>query len=137
MASIPQPFQSLCERDTQAEYAHLDDSTISVTNSCTTAQGMVSRLQGKAVVTDPESLAQFSVNFFAEPQPSDTPNYVVTYLDEDYSLAVVGNPDRSAGWVLSRTKTLSARQWEDAKSVLADRGYEFSHFQLTPHTVSH
>lgn len=65
------------------------------------------------------------VNFGGLPfQETDGPvNYRVTWLAEDYSLAIVGHPDRRSGFILSRTSSLSAEQWSAVHAVAQERGW--------------
>ena len=45
------------------------------------------------------------------------------YLDEDYQMAVVGEPDGRFGWILSRVKEPSSAQLDAAKAALVENGY--------------
>jgi apolipoprotein D and lipocalin family protein len=130
VAALPQPYSLQCANDTTAEYAVLDESTISVRNSCGTFFGP-SVIEGTAAVRSDASLR---VNFPDVPfQDTAGPtNYRVTYLADDYSLAVVGDPDRNSGFVLSRSPSLSAAQWSEVRSVVESRGWWSCSFLTVP-----
>jgi len=134
VAAVPQPFTVQCVRDTTAEYAVLDAQTISVRNSCTTPWGAPSGIEGTARVTDPVTRASLRVTFPGVPfqDPNGAPNYRVTHLADDYSLAVVGDPSRLSGFVLSRTPGLTPEQWTQVRGVVADRGWWPCAFLTTP-----
>lgn len=131
VAAIPQPYTLQCLRDTTAEYAVIDDSTISVKNSCSTLTGSRSEIEGTASV---RSQASLRVNFPGVPfqDPNGPTNYRITYLAEDYSLAIVGDPGRRSGFVLSRTPDLSEEQWRAVRSVVEERGYSSCTFFTVP-----
>lgn len=121
VAAIPQPYTLQCSHDTTADYEVVDEDTISVVNSCGTPFGP-SVITGKA---DVRSDASLKVTFGGVPFQTEggEPNYRVTYLEDDYSLAIVGSPNRLSGFVLSRTPDLSAEDWAKVRNVTEDRGW--------------
>ncbi|MFW9242923.1 lipocalin family protein [Corynebacterium striatum] len=100
-------------------------------NSCRTYLGGRSGIHGTASVRSDASLR---VNFSGIPfQNENGPvNYRVTYLAEDYSLTIIGNPDRLSGFVLSRTPYLTPEQWATVKSIVTNRGWWDCAFLTTP-----
>lgn len=130
VAAIPQPYSLQCSHDTTADYGVIDDSTISVTNSCGTPFGP-SVINGKASVRSDASL---KVTFGGVPFQTEggEPNYRVTYLEEDYSLAVIGSPNRMSGFVLSRTPDLSTADWSKVRNITEDRGWWSCAFVTVP-----
>lgn len=134
VAAIPQPFSLQCGSNTTADYGVIDANTISVKNSCTTWLNNTSSIDGKARIKDTQTNASLTVAFDGVPvQNLDGPvNYRVTYLASDYSLAIVGDPQRLSGFVLSRTPNLSSEEWELVKRTVTDRGYWDCTFFTTP-----
>lgn len=130
IAALPQPYSLQCASDTTAEYVALDESTISVRNSCGTFFGP-SVIEGTASVRSDASLR---VNFPGVPfqDPDGPTNYRITYLDDAYSLAIVGDPDRNSGFVLSRTPDLSAERWSEVRSIVESRGWWSCSFLTVP-----
>ncbi|WJZ03677.1 lipocalin family protein [Corynebacterium freiburgense] len=130
VAAIPQPYTLMCTHDTKAQYEKVDDTTISVVNSCGTPLEP-SRIDGQATV---RSQATLRVDFNGIPfQPQNKPdNYRVTHLAEDYSLSIVGSPNRNAGFVLSRTPSLSPEQWREVRGIVEQRGWWPCAFLTTP-----
>ena len=110
---------------TTAEYALTSPTTISVRNSCGSAISADSVIDGEATIRDTATNASLRVNFPGVPfqNPDGPVNYRITYLAEDYSLAVVGDPTRSSGFVLSRTPALTAEQWATVHRVVEQRGW--------------
>lgn len=130
VAAIPQPYSLQCSNDTTADYGVIDDSTISVINSCDTPFGP-SVINGKAQVRSDASL---KVTFGGVPFQTEggEPNYRVTHLEDDYSLAIVGSPNRLSGFVLSRTPDLSAEDWTKVRNITEDRGWWSCAFVTVP-----
>lgn len=134
VAAIPQIFQIQCARDSRATYTAVDASTIGVRNTCRTWLGFSSSVTGQAKVLDPTTNAQLRVSFNGIPNFGDTsqPNYVITYLSPDYSTAIVGDPARRSGFVLSRTPDLQGITWSQIRDIVTERGYDACRFRITP-----
>lgn len=133
VAALPQPYTLQCANNTKAEYGVIDENTISVRNTCGTLLGEKSVIDGTAKVRSDASLR---VNFPGVPfQNENGPtNYRVTYLADDYSLAIIGDPNRTSGFVLSRTPNLSAEKWQFVKNTLDNRGFWSCSFLTNPMT---
>lgn len=126
LAAVPQPFNLNCARDTRATYTLLDAQNVRVHNSCITWTGGTDEIVGNARVNDPVTRAQLHVSFPGVPTQDslDGPtNYVVTYLADDYSWALVGDPARSSGFVLSRSVSVTDEQWRQIRTIVESRGY--------------
>lgn len=134
VAAVPQPFTLQCARDTTAHYEVTAPTTLSVRNAWTTAGGAPSGIEGSAEVVDAATNASLRVTFPGVPfqSPDAPPNYRISYLADDYSLAVVGDPARTSGFVLSRTPSLTAEQWATVRSTVQDRGWWDCAFLTTP-----
>jgi apolipoprotein D and lipocalin family protein len=138
LASIPARFSAQCVKDTQANYTPLEDGTVKVINSCTIADGSTTSLEGRARVTGPDSNAQLQVTFVqVNGQFQFVPGgaYWVIGLDQqNYSWAVVGDPDRTNGFVLSRTPHLTGRQIASIVRTIVRNGYDPCKFTITATT---
>lgn len=134
VAAIPQPYTLQCTNDTRAEYAVTAPGTVSVRNSCGSAISSDSVIEGEAKVRDTDTNASLRVNFPMVPfQDENGPvNYRITYLADDYSLAIVGDPTRSSGFVLSREPALDPEQWSTVRDVIEDRGWWSCAFLTVP-----
>ncbi|WP_405138296.1 lipocalin family protein [Nocardia sp. NBC_01388] len=121
LAAIPQYFNLICARDTRADYAQDANGDVSVHNTCTTWTGARNEIQGTARVADAATGAQLHVSFPGVPTQDqlDGPvNYIVTALGADYSWALVTDPGRTSGFVLSRTPGLEPSQWEQVRAAI-------------------
>lgn len=136
LASIPSPFLDACDRDITADYELLDDGLVRVVNTCTTG-GATIPIEGRARVVEPSTNAELQVTFVEQNGefvfvPGG--DYWVIGLDRDYEWAVVGDPDRSGGFVLSRTPTLDFGEILGVLFALVRSGYDPCRFELTPTT---
>ena len=59
-------------------------------------------------------------------------DYWVIALDPDYRWAVVGQPDRSYLWILSRTPTLPETTYAAILDAVRARGYDPSRLEPMP-----
>jgi apolipoprotein D and lipocalin family protein len=136
LAAIPQFFSAECARDTQAVYTPLPDGLVKVENTCTRADGSLSVIEGRARVVGP-SPAQLEVTFVQVAGQwifQAAGDYWVLGVDQrsaDYGWAVVGSPDRTSGFVLSRTPRLDARQIVSIVRTVLRNGYDPCAFTIT------
>ena len=131
MASIPSWFQNYCRAGVRAQYALEISGTVEVRNSCIDASEVRNELVGRAAIYNPEASSKLQVAFFGLDPAELEPNYWILYLDEDYSLAVVGEPERNFGWILSRNPAITQNQLDTAATILLQNGYELDDFELT------
>jgi len=127
IASFPQFFQRGCVAS-RAEYSRRKDGRIRVLNRCRdgTLDAAWREAEGVAWVVDPEvSSARLVVSFFW-PFKGD---YWIIDLGADYEYAVVGHPDRTYLWILSRTPTLPDDVYAGILERILAKGYD-----LTPLT---
>ncbi|MBM7242022.1 lipocalin family protein [Rhodococcus fascians] len=135
VAAVPQPFNLICARDTQANYQIIDESNIRVENTCTTWTGGENRIVGNARVNDTVTKAQLHVSFPGVPtqESQEGPTiYIVAYIADDYSWAFVGSPSRTSGFVLKRTPDVSVEQFREIRSVVESLGYDSNFITTTP-----
>lgn len=129
IARFPVRFEEGCVGVT-ADYALRDDGQIRVINTCRqdTLDGPVEQAEGRARVEGPGKLSVTFVPWL----PFARGDYWVLYLDDDYSLSVVGAPSGKTGWILARSPQISAAQRAQAEAVLRRNGYDTSRLYSTP-----
>ncbi|MEM7214414.1 MAG: lipocalin family protein [Pseudomonadota bacterium] len=119
VARFPARFQRGC-KDAKAVYKKIGAGKISVVNSCT-RNGEKSVAEGNAVVTGTGRLGvRFSVF-----QPFRAP-YWVLWIDKGYQTAVVGDPSRKYGWILSRIPDRDRSGLTEAINAFEKNGYDTS-----------
>ncbi|WP_298445513.1 lipocalin family protein [Gordonia sp. (in: high G+C Gram-positive bacteria)] len=142
-AAIPGFYSVRCLRDTSAHYGLIDATTISVNNTCVSPTGRPDGIRGQAKVVDPRSRAQLSVSFPGVPgtlNPQNTPNYIVTWVadgprpGDPYEYAIVGDPTRLSGFILSRDRVISTRTLLMLRDKAEERGFNTCLFLTSPTT---
>ncbi len=128
IATIPQRFQKGCV-GVSAHYSLREDGAIDVFNVCRkgTLDGKEKSIRGKAWIVDRTTNAKLKVRFFWP----FTGAYWVIELDEDYQWAVVGHPDRTYYWILSRTPQMDAALYDELIRRAAAKGYDVSRIKKT------
>lgn len=130
IASFPQRFQKRCHCTT-AEYTPTDKGYIIVENRCNkdSVKGKLSYIKGKAFIVENTGNAKLKVQFFW-PFKGD---YWIIDLAEDYSYAVVSNPNIKYLWILSRTPKLDATVYQQITIRLKAKGFDLTKLKITVH----
>ena len=128
VARYPNRFQKHCSGDVVARYTLRPDGRIDVENRCRDERGgeRVAHGMARNVSTD-GSNSRLKVRFAPRALswlPFVWANYWIIALDDDYSHAVVGTPDREYLWILSRTPSLPEPVFEQLEKVIASQGYD-------------
>lgn len=134
VASIPASFQKKCVGNVTAEYKILPSGLVEVINSCELASGEKNIAEGRAKVTNPEQNSKLKVTFVKLVKWifAFGGDYWIIDLDENYNYVVVGHPERTFGWILSRTPTLPDETLRGIQSRLEEKGYNSCDFMTTP-----
>lgn len=111
-ARLPNRYEKACAGAISAEYTPLIDGSIEVRNRCVREDGQIDEVVGEARLARVAGLpgaGRLKVNFapgWLSWLPIVWADYWILKLDRDYSVALVGTPDRQNLWVLSRTPRL-------------------------------
>jgi apolipoprotein D and lipocalin family protein len=128
IARLPNRFQKKCTGDVTATYTLLNDGTIKVVNRCRTENGEMTEAEGKARrASDDEPNSKLEVRFapgWLSWLPFVWGNYWVIDLADDYSYAVVGEPDREYLWILSRTPRMDDAVYQRVLENIRNHGYD-------------
>jgi apolipoprotein D and lipocalin family protein len=125
---FPVRFQEGCEATT-ATYTVIDARTLGVLNRCRDGapDGPLREIAGTATVAGEGRLTVRLGRI-----PFGAP-YWVLWVAPDYSAAVVGVPQGTAGWILARSPDMPAAQRAEARAVLAANGYDTSRLIAVQH----
>ena len=125
---FPVRFQDGCAATT-ATYALIDAQTVSVLNRCRdgSPDGPLREIAGTATVAGEGRLTVRLGRI-----PFGAP-YWVLWVAPDYSAAVVGVPQGTAGWILARSPAMPERQRAEARAVLAANGYDVTRLIAVQH----
>ncbi len=133
IASFPQRFQRGCT-NTTATYTLREDGTVEVLNRCARShlEGKLTAAKGRAKVVDRASNARLKVSFFW-PFWGD---YWIIDLGQDYEYAVVGHPNRSYLWILSRAPAMAPEVYEGILERLRRQRYDVTRLVKTPQAAA-
>src|SRR5512143_663584 len=132
IAKIPNSFQKKCVSNSAARYSLNEDGTIKVVNSCKNADGKLDSSEGVAKIVDTKTNSKLEVSFVSIfGIHLFWGDYWIIGLDDEYSYAVIGTPNRKYGWILSRTKQLNEEKLSSAYDILQKNGYSKKDFVPT------
>lgn len=127
IASIPLRFSRNCTC-TFAEYSPGPNGTVRVYNQCRNSKtGAIDSIRGKAFPVKGSQNAILKVQFFW-PFRGD---YYIIDLDSNYTLAMVGSPDRKTLWILSRTPVLDAQRYQACLDKATGLGFDIAMLRQT------
>jgi apolipoprotein D and lipocalin family protein len=120
IASYPAFFQKGCN-NTSAEYQVTENGYIIVINRCNkdSVDGVEKSIKGKAFAVKKSNNTKLKVQFFW-PFKGD---YWIIGLADDYSWAVVSQPDRKYLWILSRTPFMEESIYKKVIQLIIDKGF--------------
>jgi len=118
IARYPNIFQKDC-RKSSASYSLREDGRVTVVNRCSRDSGK-EEAHATAKVVDSTTNAKLKVRFFW-PFSGD---YWILALDDQYSYAVVGTPDRKYLWILSRTPEMEESLYNNLLLKIQEQGFE-------------
>ena len=145
IARLPTWFERGCE-NVSAEYSitthtpHIGDIRVRVLNQCTTGDLKPQKAEGEARVVDLQTCAKLQVSFLPSflayfmPIFPSSGNYWILNLDTvSYSWAMVGNPEKTCLWVLSRVPYLDPLTYRFLMGEAVAKGFDVSRMILTQH----
>ncbi len=134
IARYPNWFQKSCAGEVTAAYERRPDGRIGVVNRCRRADGTMNEASGVARIVDGSGNARLRVRFapgWLSALPFVWGDYWVIGLADDYRWALVGTPNRSYLWILSRTPSMTEADWSVALARARENGFDVSRLQRT------
>ena len=128
IASFPQQFQKGCHCTT-SEYTISEKVYVIVENRCNrdSINGKQSYIKGKAFADKNTGNAKLKVQFFWPFRAK----YWIIDLANDYSYAVVSNPNKKYLWILSRTPKMDIEIYQQIIKRLMEKGFDLTKLQNT------
>lgn len=126
ISRLPMWFERKCTGNITATYALRPDQKIDVVNRCKTSDGVISA-NGIAEVPDSAHPGQLRVRFAPDWLswfPIVWGDYWIMALDPEYRWVMVGAPNRSYLWILSRTPALDMPTINALKQQAAALGFQ-------------
>ena len=129
IANIP-TFLEKGAHNAVENYALNDDGSIATTFTFRKDgfDGKEKEHNPKGFVTDTESNAVWGMRF-VWPIKAD---YRVIYLDEDYSVTIIGRNKRDYVWIMAREPQISDEVYNEAVDVVVAAGYDISKLRRIP-----
>lgn len=94
------------------------------------SDGQLRTIHSQAMVDNPGINTDWEVTY-AWPIKGD---YKIIHLEPDYSVAVVGHPNRKNVWILARQPSISAPLYSDLILQLQQLGFNVGLIRLVPHS---
>jgi len=139
IARFPNRFQQSCAGDVTATYTLLDNGDVEVVNRCRKDDGGWIEANGIARrLSEEEPTSKLQVRFapaWLSFLPFVWGNYWVIDLAEDYSFALVADPDREFLWVLARMPSLDDTTYASLMETARRQGFDTSRVVRTSHSA--
>ncbi|WP_422505787.1 lipocalin family protein [Stenotrophomonas sp. GZD-301] len=135
IARLPMRHEPEGCTDVSAHYTLQDNGNVQVLNRCR-MDGEVEEAVGEASVTGDDS-ARLAVSFLPKGLrwlPFTKGDYWVIQIAPDYSVSLVGSPDRKFLWLLARTPTLDRTVQDHYLAYARQQGFDLTDLIQTPHT---
>ena len=138
-ARLPNPFQKSGTGPVTAHYTPLPDGTVEVRNRCQREDGQTEEAVGIARPVNVPGMpgaGRLKVRFlpgWLGWMPFAWGDYWILKLDRDYQVALVGSPERSYLWVLSRVPQLDEASLQAELDYARTLGFEVDKVVRTAH----
>ncbi|MBA8682273.1 lipocalin family protein [Stenotrophomonas tumulicola] len=135
IARLPMRHEPEGCTDVSAHYSLQEDGNVRVHNRCR-MDGVLEEAIGEACVVDNDS-ARLAVSFLPKGLrwlPFTKGDYWVIQVAPDYSVSLVGSPDREYLWLLARTPQLDKTVRDHYLATARQQGFDLSKLIDTPHT---
>lgn len=128
ISSFPQRFQKDCHCTT-AEYTLSEKGYMIVENRCNkdSINGKQSYIKGKVFADKNTGNSKLKVQFF---WPFKAKYWIID-LANDYSYAVVSNPNKKYLWILSRTPQMDFEIYQQIIKRLEEKGFDITKIKTT------
>ena len=136
IARLPMKYQPEDSTDISALYSLNDDETVRVQNRCLGKDGQLDESIGQATQVEVAN-AKLEVTFLPEGFrwiPFTKGDYWVSKLDENYTTALVGEPNKKYLWLLHRDVSLDETTKKQFLDYAQSLGYDLSELIHTEHT---
>jgi len=90
--------------------------------------GKAKEYKPKGFILDAETNARWGMRF-VWPIKAD---YRIVYLDDDYTHTIIGRQNRDFVWIMARTPTISADDYDKLVAFVASLGYDMAKLERVP-----
>jgi len=138
IARLPMRHEPEDGTDITAHYTLQDDGKVEVRNRMR-RNGEIEESVGEATAVD-DTGSKLEVSFLPEGLrwiPFTRGDYWILALDESYTVALVGSPDRKYLWLLAREPQVDEVTRTHYLAIAEQQGFDLSPLIHTPHTIGH
>ena len=93
------------------------------------AHGKVKTYKPVGTIKNTETNAEWRMRFFGVINAA----YYVVFVSDDYQECIIGHPNKKYAWIMTRSKSIDDRSYENLLQELKDRDYYLDRFQRAPH----
>ena len=129
IANIP-TFLEKGAHNAVENYALNDDGTIATTFTfrAKSFDGKEKKYTPKGFITDTQTNALWGMRFIW-PIKAD---YRIVYLDDEYSMTIIGRQKRDFVWIMARQPEISDSDYERLMGIVESLGYDMSKVERVP-----
>ena len=111
-------------------YALNDDGTIATTFTfrADSFDGKPKKYTPKGFITNTETNATWGMRFIW-PIKAD---YRIVYLDDEYSMTIIGRLKRDFVWIMARTPEIDGSRYDEMINLVRDAGYKLDELREVP-----
>jgi apolipoprotein D and lipocalin family protein len=134
IARLPTEHEDVCDGQPQAHYTLRRDGLLEVLNHCVDAAGHERVAIGEARALPGGHGARLEVSFlpaWLRWLPFGWADYWVLYVDEGYTLALVGEPRRRQLWILAREQRIAPSTFDALAEMARDQGFPVDRLVLS------
>ncbi|NDK39953.1 hypothetical protein DT603_14000 [Pseudoxanthomonas gei] len=134
IARLPMRYEPEDFRDITAEYSLQDNGKVRVVNRATNGKGEHEESVGEASALD-GSNSRLEVTFLPEGLrwiPFTKGDYWIIKIDDAYTTALVGSPDRKYLWLLARQPQIDAATTQQFLDDARAQGFDLGELIHTP-----
>ena len=128
--------EQFARRDVSAEYTVDGEGGLDVVHRCVRDDGEADESRGRMRMPDTRMPGQLEVSYSPAAlrwYPGAWHDHWVMFVDEDYSAALVGTPERDGLWILCRTPHLPADDLEALKALALRHGFDTDRLVMARH----
>ncbi|MBB1059844.1 lipocalin family protein [Marilutibacter spongiae] len=137
IARLPMRHEPEDYTDISAHYSLKADGKVRVQNRALDGNGELQESIGEASLATPGDASRLEVTFLPEGLrwiPFTRGDYWILRIEPDYSVALVGSPDRDYLWLLARQPAMGPAKRQDFLATARAQGYRLDALIDTPHT---
>lgn len=136
IARKPTSLEKKCRRDITSTYTLNEYGNLQAEQQCVNADQQLIKQMGEAYPVNEPRYSKFKLSFMPEPirwLPMGQNDYWILKLDQQYQMALIGEPTRQSLWLLSRQPHPNQILVQQYLSYAKSLGYELDNIIYITH----